>query len=52
LLISLSEEIIAFDSHNLVVRVVKAPEEATELLKVDFDFVTEVDSLKLFRKRN
>ena len=34
------------------VRVAKAPEEATELLKVDFDFVTEVDSLKLFRKRN
>jgi len=34
------------------VRVAKTAEEAMELLKVGFDYVTEFEGLKLFRRRN
>ena len=48
------ESIIYQKSENddWTVRAAKTAEEAMELLKVGFDYVTDVDGIKLFRKRN
>jgi len=40
------------ENNAWTVRVSKTAEEAIELLKVGFDYVTEFEGLKLFRKRN
>jgi hypothetical protein len=39
-------------SDVFTVRVAKKAEEAKELLKVGFDYITEFECLRLFRKRN
>jgi hypothetical protein len=39
------------DTDKLAVRAVKTVEEASELLKVGFDYVTEMEGFRLFRKR-
>jgi hypothetical protein len=39
-------------SDVFTVRVAKKAEEAKELLKVGFDYITEFEWLRLFRKRN
>jgi hypothetical protein len=48
------EKIIYQTSRNddWTVRAAKTAEEAMELLKVGFDYVTDFDGVKLFRKRN
>jgi hypothetical protein len=40
------------DSDAWTVRAAKTAEEAMEMLKVGFDYVTEFEGLKLSRKRN
>ncbi len=41
----------ANDKDEWVVKAVKTVEEASELIKVGFEYVTEVQDFKLFRKR-
>jgi len=40
------------ENDDWTVRAAKNVEEAMELLKVGFEYVTDVDGVKLFRKRN
>jgi dihydropteroate synthase len=40
------------ESDVWTVRAAKTVEEAMELLKVGFDYITDFEGLKLFRKRN
>jgi len=39
------------DNDEWNVRAVKTVEEASELVKVGFEYVTEIEGFKLFRKR-
>ena len=39
------------ESYDHVCKVAKTVEEAKQLLEKGFDYVTEIDGMKLFRKR-
>jgi len=40
------------ENDDWTVRAAKTADEATELLKVGFDYVTEIEDINHFRKRN
>lgn len=43
--------LIDFKEEEHIVRVAKTVKEACQLLEAGFEYVTEVDGIKLFRKR-
>jgi hypothetical protein len=40
-----------FQSEEYICKVAKTIEEATELIEAGFEYVTEMDDVKLFKKR-
>jgi len=44
-------QLINFGEDEWTVRVAKTLEEATKLLEAGFEYVTEMDGFKIFRKR-
>ena len=42
---------MSFDSDEWICRVVRTIEEAAKLIESGFEYVTEMDGVKLFRKR-
>jgi hypothetical protein len=49
--IQLEEAIFQRDSEEYVCKVAKNLDEAKELIELGFEYVTEMDGVKLFRKR-
>lgn len=43
--------LVNFESDEYVCKVAKTVDEASQLIESGFDYVTEVDGVKLFRKR-
>ena len=44
-------DLAEFENEEYVCKVAKTIEEATELVESGFEYITEMDGLKLFRKR-
>ena len=44
--------LVNFSSEEFVCKVAKTVEEVSKLIESGFDYVTEVDSVKLFKKEN
>jgi len=49
--IQLEEAIFQRDSEEYICKVAKNLDEAKELIELGFEYVTEMDGVKLFRKR-
>jgi len=43
--------LVSFSSEEYICKVAKSLEEASKLIESGFDYVTELDGVKLFRKR-
>jgi hypothetical protein len=49
--VSFPVQLISFPEHEFVCKVARTVEEAKTLVESGFDYVTDVDNMKLFRKR-
>ncbi len=50
--VHLEKALLSTNNNEFHVKTAKTLEEACELLKVGFDYVVEMDGVKIFRKRN